>query len=99
MPAEQVGLELFAQHVTAEILDGAGLAVGAVMKDRVEPVAGACEDLRDSGLDRVAVIQVELQAFQALGDESFDVGRFAGGCKHAPAAFVQAMCNTVADAR
>ena len=41
VPAEEIGLELFAQHVGRQVLDGAGLAIGAVVEQRIDASAGA----------------------------------------------------------
>ena len=34
MPAEEVGLELFAQHPDGKVFDKAGLAIGAIVEQR-----------------------------------------------------------------
>ena len=43
VPAEQVGLELGAKQRRVEILQRAGLGIGAVVEQRVEPAAGGGE--------------------------------------------------------
>ena len=48
VPAEEVRLELRAQHVGRHVFERAGLGVGAVVEERVERAAGLGEDRRST---------------------------------------------------
>ncbi len=60
MPAEEVRLELGAQEIRVEVLDGAGLGIAAIVEQCVETTAGLAENALDRDGDRGLVGVVEL---------------------------------------
>ena len=99
VPAEEIGLEELADVLGRHVLEGAGLAVGAVVEQRVELAAGALEHLVDGGGDGGAVGKVEAQRLQPLAGEAVGVLLPAAGGEDAPAAvLLEGMGAVVADA-
>ncbi len=52
VPAEEIRVELSPQHVRREILDRPGLAIGAVVEQRVERSTGSRQHLAHQSVDR-----------------------------------------------
>ena len=96
-PAEQIGFELFAQRVARQVFHRADLAEAAVVEQRVELAAGHVENRRHRRADAGRIVQVEQQAFHALGAQAFDIRRLARAGEHAPATCRQAARDGGAD--
>ena len=60
VPAEDIGLELGAEHVAPDILERARLAVAAIVEQRVEPAVRCLKHLIGSLSDRVRLRIVEI---------------------------------------
>jgi len=100
VPAEEIGLEELADVLGRHVLEGAGLAVGAVVEQRVELAAGALEHFFDPRRDGGAVGEVEAQRLQPLAGEAVGVLLPAARGKDAPAAvLVERAGAVIADAR
>jgi hypothetical protein len=65
-PAQQIGLQLRAQHIPRQVLHRAGLAVGTVVEQGIEYAAGALQHLVHGGGDACAVVQIQSQCLQSL---------------------------------
>jgi hypothetical protein len=97
VPAEQVGLELGAQCLAGQVLDRAGLAVGAVIEQCVQRAAGQREGFAETLGDAGRVVEVEPNGQQTFVGESCHVPRPSGGGDHLPAAPCQGLGAGVAD--
>jgi hypothetical protein len=98
VPAEQVGFELGAQDVAAQILDRARLTIGAVVEQRVEPSAGQLQRAFQCRADARRIVQIQSHRAQSLRFESGDVLGPTRRSDHLPAAPRQFMRAVVADA-
>ena len=83
MPAEEIRLELRAEHVGRNVLERAGLRVGAVVEERVERAAGRGEDGIGRRRDRVRLRVVEIER-----------GRARSACSAAMSSGLRAVAKT-----
>lgn len=87
MPAEHAYLELGAEHLWPQILDRAGLAIGAIVEKGREPSARSLKHLFRRGTNRLGLGIIEIKALDAdLVAKPGNVVRFSRRGKHAPAA-------------
>jgi len=92
------GFELFAQQRARQIFDRAGLAVGAVVDEREQLAAGACEHVVDRGSNGRGRGQVESQGFEAERGEAHQVFFLAHARKDPVAARLEPDRQAAADA-
>lgn len=79
VPAEQVGVELLAQRLGGQILQRAGLAVGAVVEQAIQAATGQCLRLGRAPLYAGLVGQVQLDGQQTQLAQLRHVLGLAGG--------------------
>jgi hypothetical protein len=100
VPAEDIGLELGAEHVGPQVLDRAGLTIGAIVEERREPPCRCLEHMRGGFGNRGGLGVVEIKALDGdLVSQPGYVLRFSRGGKHAPAARLHLTRGSQADAR
>ena len=97
--AEEVGLELFAQHRAGEILHRPGLAVGAVVEEGVQSAAGRPQHHLHRRHDGGGIGEIQMQRFQPLGAQPFHVLPPPRRGEDPPATFLQRTGTVPADAR
>jgi len=98
VPAEEVRLELLAQHVGAQVLDRTRLTVRAVVDERVESPLRPLQRRFHPRADRLAVVEVEPQRLETEAREPLDIGLLACRGEHPVAACPQTQRDALADA-
>ena len=87
MPAEHGHLELGAEHVRLQVLDRAGLAVGAIVEERSQLAVRGLEHLLGGFSDRAGLGVVKVEAVDAnLIAQLSNILLLARRREHAPAA-------------
>ena len=97
MPAEEVRLELRAEHRCRNVFQRARLRIGAVVEERVEPAARRREHRIGGGGDGILLGIVEVEGVESFRLQRGDVLRLAGGGEDAPAARLHAERGAAAD--
>ena len=98
VPAEQAGIELVGQRVAREVFQRGGDGKGAVVKECVEGAAGLFEHPVERHADAVGFGEVKLDGIESFALQALHVGGVARAGKDLPAACLQEMGGTVADA-
>ncbi|MNV41915.1 hypothetical protein D3C71_1335690 [compost metagenome] len=93
VPAEEIGLELDAQHVRRQVLHRSRLAIGAVVEQRVDLSAGAGRHGFHQLVDRILLGIVEDKSLDAIGFDCGQILRLSHRCENAPAIRLQCPCR------
>ena len=87
MRADDVALELAAQDLRRDVLDGADLAVSRVVEERVQVGVGQLQHLQRAARNRARIGEVQIQRLDAdLAMQPLEILLLAGGGEYAPAA-------------
>lgn len=98
VPAEQIGIELLAQRLGGQILQRAGLAVGAVVEQAIEAAAGQYLRLSRAPLYAGLVGQIQLDRQQTQLTQLRHVLGLAGGGDDGVAVLAERLGGSQADA-
>ncbi|MNV41926.1 hypothetical protein D3C71_1335800 [compost metagenome] len=98
VPAEEIGLELDAQHIRRQILHRSRLAVGAIVEQRVDPAIGAFDHGFYQLIDRILLRVIEDQRLYAVSFKGSEIFAVSNRCEDAPAVCLQCPCRISADA-
>ena len=98
VPAEQAGVELVGERVAREVFQRGGDGEGAVVKEGIEGAAGLFEHPVERHADAVGFGEVKLDGIESFAFQALHVGGVARAGKDLPAACLQEMGGTVADA-
>lgn len=77
MPAEEIRLELLLERRNGQVLDGAGLSVGAVVEQGIELAARAFQNRCNQRLNGCGFAIVEVESLDAVSLQRGDILRLA----------------------
>jgi hypothetical protein len=98
MPTEDIGFELGAQNIGWQVLDEAGLAIGAVVEQGIELAVREGKNVICARCNAGWIGVVKLDGLQPFAGEHVEVGRLARGGNDPPATALHADGAGITDA-
>ena len=95
--AEQVRLELFTQDFNRQVLDGAGLAMGCIVEERVKHAPGGIKHGFNSSADGIAIAMFQMDGIEAEPGQISEIALLSRCCENPPTLFLQADGAMAAD--